>query len=272
MLPCLCGPPSRVCPGGRIRCPPSLASHAPTGACAFALQVKEQLSSAEYGQFKAILQKFKVANAEVDTTSQAEAHFEALVGQCIGLFGARRALLEGFSTFTPPRFRERYLRMIRASFAGAAPGVGGYATKRPREPAPGSDGCGRVLAPAPEVDLVTGKAKKQKAAAPAFANPLPGVGADPQGPVAANGEPSRSLLPGAAPQRPTSSASGDSTQPAAPAGFECQICKDQCRDPHSARCGHICCHECWTTWLAQKCECPVCRAKVRMKLLTKLHV
>ena len=55
-------------------------------------------------------------------------------------------------------------------------------------------------------------------------------------------------------------------------GIKCVICQDVAKVPFAARCGHIACDECWLHWLQQKLECPVCRIKVRQKLLTKLFI
>lgn len=54
--------------------------------------------------------------------------------------------------------------------------------------------------------------------------------------------------------------------------FTCIICSDPAKEPTAARCGHICCYECWVYWLKQKLECPICRKRTREKFLTKLYV
>eukprot|EP00026_Physarum_polycephalum_P000577 Phypoly_transcript_00578.p1 GENE.Phypoly_transcript_00578~~Phypoly_transcript_00578.p1 ORF type:complete len:1233 (-),score=182.25 Phypoly_transcript_00578:64-3762(-) len=54
-------------------------------------------------------------------------------------------------------------------------------------------------------------------------------------------------------------------------GCVCSICHAKATAPFNARCGHICCHACWTQWLQEKLECPVCREKTRPKQLTKLY-
>lgn len=48
---------------------------------------------------------------------------------------------------------------------------------------------------------------------------------------------------------------------------ECAVCYLRFRVPMKAKCGHVLCKICWTKTLAQHLECPICRARVRMKHL-----
>jgi len=52
----------------------------------------------------------------------------------------------------------------------------------------------------------------------------------------------------------------------------CCICRERAAKPFLAKCGHISCFECWSRWLEQKLECPVCREKVRLKQLRKMFL
>ena len=63
-------------------------------------------------------------------------------------------------------------------------------------------------------------------------------------------------------------------QAAAPGSsqFKCPVCLEMCKEPHAARCGHICGYACWAQCLETKLECPVCRERLRLKQLTKLFV
>lgn len=51
----------------------------------------------------------------------------------------------------------------------------------------------------------------------------------------------------------------------------CPVCLNNAKHPFTARCGHICCSGCWQEVLKKALECPVCRARTRVKQLTKLY-
>jgi hypothetical protein len=55
-------------------------------------------------------------------------------------------------------------------------------------------------------------------------------------------------------------------------GMDCPICRDRYVTPHTARCGHVCCHSCWMKCLELKLECPVCREKVRGNQLRPVYL
>lgn len=54
-------------------------------------------------------------------------------------------------------------------------------------------------------------------------------------------------------------------------GLVCPICRDECKKPFKARCGHVCCFACWTSWLEKCLECPMCRQRCRQSQLTKIY-
>jgi hypothetical protein len=41
--------------------------------------------------------------------------------------------------------------------------------------------------------------------------------------------------------------------------YLCPICKEQALAPCAAKCGHVCCKECWSQWLRVKPACPICK-------------
>jgi len=57
--------------------------------------------------------------------------------------------------------------------------------------------------------------------------------------------------------------------------YECPICfksSEQNRNTEYsiAKCRHAACNECWSEWLVEKLECPLCKNKVRINTLAKL--
>ncbi|KAF0978568.1 hypothetical protein FDP41_002388 [Naegleria fowleri] len=62
----------------------------------------------------------------------------------------------------------------------------------------------------------------------------------------------------------------DQEEPKPTSGTVCSICKEPCKEPTAAKCGHVNCYSCWQQWLNYKLECPTCKSKVRPKLLTRL--
>lgn len=54
--------------------------------------------------------------------------------------------------------------------------------------------------------------------------------------------------------------------------FECPICTRDTKQPFAARCGHVCCYDCWSKWLPERWHCPVCRNRVRLGQLTHLQL
>jgi hypothetical protein len=51
----------------------------------------------------------------------------------------------------------------------------------------------------------------------------------------------------------------------------CPICRDTVDKPFEAKCGHICCFQCWTSWLNNTLECPLCRQRTRLSQLKKIY-
>ena len=49
----------------------------------------------------------------------------------------------------------------------------------------------------------------------------------------------------------------------------CLLCSKPPDDPYSAKCGHICCFECWASWLERCFECPLCKCRTRPKHLLR---
>ena len=53
-------------------------------------------------------------------------------------------------------------------------------------------------------------------------------------------------------------------------GTECPICRDLMKVPYKAKCGHVCCYSCWTSWLIRVLECPICRNRTRLATLSPI--
>lgn len=51
----------------------------------------------------------------------------------------------------------------------------------------------------------------------------------------------------------------------------CPICRDKPEKPFKAKCGHVCCFGCWTSWLSNTLECPLCRQRTRLSQLSKIY-
>jgi len=54
--------------------------------------------------------------------------------------------------------------------------------------------------------------------------------------------------------------------------IRCCICQNKPIKPHKAKCKHLCCLECWERWLKNKLECPVCRARVRIRQIKPTYL
>ncbi|RYH21160.1 hypothetical protein EON65_21335 [archaeon] len=54
--------------------------------------------------------------------------------------------------------------------------------------------------------------------------------------------------------------------------LQCCVCKETAEKPCAAKCGHICCQECWTRCLQIKPMCPYCRAPTTKDSISKLLV
>lgn len=52
----------------------------------------------------------------------------------------------------------------------------------------------------------------------------------------------------------------------------CLICQEKATNPCAGICGHVCCEECWTMWLATKTACPVCREPTTKESISKLII
>lgn len=50
----------------------------------------------------------------------------------------------------------------------------------------------------------------------------------------------------------------------------CPICREKPEKPFKAKCSHVCCFSCWTSWLGNTLECPVCRQRTRLSQLSKI--
>jgi len=51
----------------------------------------------------------------------------------------------------------------------------------------------------------------------------------------------------------------------------CPICRERPDKPFRAKCGHVCCFACWSSWLANTLECPICRLRTRLSQLAKIY-
>ena len=54
--------------------------------------------------------------------------------------------------------------------------------------------------------------------------------------------------------------------------YKCGICFNVLDQPHSCQDGHTFCKGCITRWVENKQECPTCRAKLKIKSLTRVRV
>jgi hypothetical protein len=55
-----------------------------------------------------------------------------------------------------------------------------------------------------------------------------------------------------------------------PITLPCPICKELVTNGYKAKCGHVCCLSCWSTWLQMKLECPLCRVRTRLPQLRRV--
>eukprot|EP01117_Protostelium_nocturnum_P016311 TRINITY_DN6429_c0_g1_i1.p1 TRINITY_DN6429_c0_g1~~TRINITY_DN6429_c0_g1_i1.p1 ORF type:complete len:780 (+),score=226.14 TRINITY_DN6429_c0_g1_i1:416-2755(+) len=63
----------------------------------------------------------------------------------------------------------------------------------------------------------------------------------------------------------------DDSPPVGPNQITCAVCREAPSNALAAKCGHICCSNCWTSLLNNRLECPVCRQLVRWKQLRNIH-
>jgi hypothetical protein len=54
--------------------------------------------------------------------------------------------------------------------------------------------------------------------------------------------------------------------------LHCVICQEKATNPCAGRCGHVCCAECWSIWMATKSVCPVCREPMTKDSISKLII
>jgi hypothetical protein len=52
----------------------------------------------------------------------------------------------------------------------------------------------------------------------------------------------------------------------------CLICREASKDPYAARCGHICCYECWQQWFKVRKACVICRTEVAPNSIVKITI
>lgn len=76
------------------------------------------------------------------------------------------------------------------------------------------------------------------------------------------------------PRAPSSASAPPNSAASKRANLICTVCNERVSDPYAARCGHICCINCWKSWLKQsnKQSCPHCRREVEYSQLTKLII
>lgn len=55
-------------------------------------------------------------------------------------------------------------------------------------------------------------------------------------------------------------------------GFKCGICQEMPVVQCAAPCGHICCAQCWVSWLKTRPTCPTCRAPATTSTISRLSV
>lgn len=54
--------------------------------------------------------------------------------------------------------------------------------------------------------------------------------------------------------------------------LQCCVCKETAVQPCAAKCGHVCCQDCWARCLQVKPMCPMCRASTTKDSISKLLV
>lgn len=52
-------------------------------------------------------------------------------------------------------------------------------------------------------------------------------------------------------------------------GSVCPVCRGAVKNGYTAKCGHVCCFPCWSSWLQVKLECPLCQNRTRIPQLKK---
>jgi hypothetical protein len=52
----------------------------------------------------------------------------------------------------------------------------------------------------------------------------------------------------------------------------CLICREKSENPYAARCGHICCFNCWQHWFKVKKACVICRVEIVPDSLIKITI
>lgn len=50
----------------------------------------------------------------------------------------------------------------------------------------------------------------------------------------------------------------------------CIVCKEVATQPCASKCGHICCQNCWLSWLKIQKVCPLCRQPVDVNTITRI--
>lgn len=54
--------------------------------------------------------------------------------------------------------------------------------------------------------------------------------------------------------------------------LQCSVCKEVADQPCAAKCGHICCQQCWISWLKVKPSCPICRAPASQQSVARVLI
>jgi hypothetical protein len=265
-------PPEQLTPPAPAKTTPPDTKTSPNSAQTFLNQARKILTPHEYEEFKDILKSLKKTNKGEATVSNAL--FDKLTRQLLVLFSGEKAvLLQGFEQFVTGRRRGRYKELV-------AQGVPDDDDEVMETTKPASSGNGKlaerkrttssqeVPKKRPAVDLLTGAASK-RIRLPSYvsdAKPTP-----PPQPVRQDPTPIVVDIPLTLEADSMMAEPPSSTNPTGKVP-SCTICQEPYTDPHAAQCGHICCLECWTGWLKQKLECPICKEKVRPKRLTRIFI
>jgi hypothetical protein len=239
------------------------------GAKVFLDRARELLTRSEYETFKSLLIDFRKPSGDSQQSKAAAQKFEELTKRIKTMFSGERAeLLKGFEQFIPERRRERYRQLISeedAEMSESNPtksGTNGKLAERKNLSQETPNNKRKRV-----VDLLTGSSSVKKTRLPGY-----------------NSDATPSAPPAPIPAPPPvidisltleeNNVSGiTSDAPTVGKTPVCTVCQEPYRDPHVARvCGHMCCLECWENWLKMKLECPMCKAKVRPKLLTRVFL
>jgi Rad3-related DNA helicase len=209
----------------------------PTGVVTpekYVMMVRDSISRPEYDQFKEIVRNFsgkKSNEYDPSVYSDLTLKIKKLLSKAKE---NQHDLIEGFKRFVPREFQSTYDTIQIPS--------------TPEVKAPGKRGL--------EYDLLEGKMKKKMTS-----------------PIVQKPEKIQAFVDLTdddivLPEKKT--VEKEKTENVGDAKTKCPICLEDFKSPAASHCGHICCLDCWESWLDRKLECPCCKKMVRKSHLVKL--